>query len=168
MIEITIDDREWKLGEEAIGRIAQGLVDLRNFWPLLGPPFLEWMRLQFSTRGAFSGDPWAPLTLEYAAYKSVKHPGKGILEAEGDLRRAALTPSRTQTPNSVTFTIDKWGAFAGNSALDPGWHQDGTDRMPARPILFGGDDLPARVTMDIEAAAEHYVNDMVRRLGRTS
>jgi hypothetical protein len=165
-VRLTIDADEFELGEDAIRRIGAGLVDLRGFWPLLGPPFLEWMRLQFSSRGAFAGSPWAPLSLAYAAYKSVKYPGRGILVAEGDLRRAALSPRREQTPRTVTFIIDKWGELAGDDRLDPSWHQEGTDRMPARPILFGGDDLPARVKVDLEQAADHYVADLVRRLGR--
>ena len=138
-----------------LNRIAAFLLDLRPFWPKVVPVFIAWMRAQFETEGAFAwGQPWAPLSPSYAAWKAIAHPGKGILIAEGDLRRAASNPIRRATPSSLTLTID-----------DPKLqhHETGTANMPARPLLFG-DPLPIAASAMLDHAVESYVDDLVRRV----
>lgn len=142
--------------EEARRKVAQLLLlvsDLRGFWPLVVPLFTSWMARQFSSEGAFGGQSWAPLSPAYAAYKAQAHPGKTILIAEGDLRQAASRPDRQASPRQLTLTI-----------TDPkvGYHQEGTTKMPARPLLF--DRLPAQAQAELNAAAETYVTGIVRRL----
>jgi hypothetical protein len=68
------------------------------------------------------------------------YPGKGILVATGDMKRAASAPRACVTPTSLTLTID-----------DPKlqYHQDGTDRMPARPLVFG-DPLPPEARAELD------------------
>jgi len=135
-------------------QVAALLLDLRTFWPSVVPLFIGWMRAQFDTQGAFMGDPWAPLSPAYAAWKAIKYPGKPILQAEGDLRQAASSPRRETTPQTLTLTI-----------ADPkaGYHQDGTGRMPARPLVFDIS-APATVQSDIDKAAEDWLDDILRRL----
>lgn len=129
------------------------LADLRPFWPLLVPVFIGWMRDQFSSEGGWGGHQWAPLSPAYAVEKARTHPGRTILIRDGDLRRAASQPRRETTPRTLTLWID-----------DPkaGYHQDGTDRMPARPLIPAV--LPASARRDVDAAAETYVSTLVRRL----
>jgi hypothetical protein len=142
-------------------RLLLALTDLRPFWPMIVPIFVGWMRRQFDTQGSFGGAPWAPLSPAYAAWKSLHYPGRGILYAEGDLRMAASKPRRTVTPRALTLTID-WAAEKGQP-VDLAWHQAGTARMPARPLLF--ETLPTSARLDVEQAADKYVEDLVRRLG---
>lgn len=128
--------------------------DLRTFWPLLVPVFIGWMGAQFSTEGGFGGQAWAPLSPQYAAWKSTHYPGRTILIRDGALRRAASEPRREATPRTLTLWIDDDVA---------GYHQDGTDRMPARPLI--PEPLPQSAIRDIDDAAHEYVSTLVRNLG---
>jgi hypothetical protein len=145
-------------GDEAYRRkLAQlelFLEDLRTFWPLLVPVVGGWMSAQFETEGDWGGQAWAPLSPAYAAEKSQTHPGKSILIRDGNLRRAASQMRREATPRTLTMWID-----------DPtvAYHQDGTDDMPARPLIPSP--LPVSARVDVEVAAQEYVSTLVRRLG---
>ncbi len=130
------------------------LSDLRSLWPSVVPIFIRWLSEQFSTEGAWGGDPWAPLAPSTVAFKQKHFPGRGILYASGDLRRAASRPKRTATPRTLTLSIEDDKA---------GYHQEGTSRMPARPIIPAR--LPMSAQRDLDHAAEEYVSDLVRRLG---
>ncbi len=152
MSEIHIDDG----GNQArFEKLAVFMRDLRPFWPLVVPLVTGWWREQFATEGAFAGDRWAQLSPQYAIRKGLAHPGKGILEATGDMRRAASMPLRSQTPQSLTLTID--------SDVLP-YHQEGTSKMPQRLLVFG-DPLPAGARVELQAVAERYMTDLTRRLG---
>jgi hypothetical protein len=135
-------------------RFAAFLGDLRSFWPLVVPLFIGWMREQFSTEGAFGGQPWTPLSPDYAAAKAVQYPGKGILVASGKMKKAASMPRRIVTPRTLTLSID-------SDYLQ--YHQEGTDRMPKRPLIF--DLLPAPAQAELTEAANIYVRDIAHRLG---
>ncbi len=142
---------------------ASLLLDLRPFWPRVVPLFIGWMREQFATEGDYWGTPWAPLSPEYALRKAAMYPGRGILVAEGDLRRGASMPSRRAGPHSLTLTI-RWRKRRGKRrTLDPAWHQFGTDRMPARPLL--GESLPPDAQKELDLAAEEYVTEMAKMTG---
>ncbi len=143
--------------ESARRKLAQlelFLEDLRPFWPSLVPLFIGWMGAQFSSEGGWGGQQWAPLSPAYAAWKSAAFPGKSILIREGDLRRAASSPRREATSRTLTLWIDDDVA---------GFHQDGTDRMPARPLI--PDPLPPVALREVELAAEEYVSTLIRRIG---
>lgn len=150
-IDVRFDDHG---NQERIQRLAVFLTDLRSFWPLVVPLATGWWRRQFETEGSFGGDRWAALSPDYAAWKSVHHPGKGILEATGDMRRAASRPTRAQTPTSLTLIIE-------DDKLP--YHQDGGGNLPRRPLVFG-EPLPAQAQAELDAVAEHYVTDLLRRV----
>lgn len=135
---------------------AATMVDLRPFWPVVVPVFIRWMREQFQTEGAWGGQKWASLSPDYAAAKAVLYPGRGILIAEGDMRRAASSPSRTATPSSLTLEIS-----------DPKieFHQDGTPNMPARPVVPFI--LPAEAIREVQSLADAYVAESLSRFGLT-
>jgi hypothetical protein len=144
-IEITGDE----LAKRKLAQLALFLSDLRPFWPLVVPLFIGWMRQQFESEGAFGGKPWAPLTASTLAQKGS---GKSILIDTGALRRAASSPRREASPRTLTLTIE-----------DPKieYHQEGTSKMVARPILF--DDLPAAARVELQAVAEGYVRTLAAR-----
>lgn len=151
---IRIDTEGFDKQVHRLEGFAAQMADLRGFWPVLVPVFIRWMREQFATEGAWGGQRWARLSPAYAAAKAVRHPGKGILIAEGDLRQAASRPKRTVTPSSLTLEI-----------VDPKieFHQDGTDRMPARPVVPSL--LPAVAVQEVNELAEIYVTEALSRWG---
>lgn len=154
-------------------RIELLLSDLRPFWPLVVPIVTGWWRMQFETEGGFAGRPWASLSPGYAAWKSYHFGGRKILYGPdhiigdrrlsalrehpdykgGALKRAAASPTVVRTPHTLTMVIN-----------DPKieFHQEGTPTMPARPLVFG-DPLPAAAVAEIDAAADRYVGDFLRR-----
>jgi hypothetical protein len=121
---------------------------------LLVPIFIGWMGEQFASEGGWGGQTWAPLSPAYAVWKSQNYPGRSILIRDGTLRRAASSPRREATPRTLTLWIDDDVA---------GYHQDGTDRMPARPIIPSP--LPAAALRDVSLAATEYVSTLIRRIG---
>lgn len=140
--------------ENALRGFASTMLDLRPFWPLVVPMFIRWMGEQFASEGQWGGEEWAPLSADYAVYKAERFPGKSILIRTGALRRAASSPSRIATPSSLTLSI-----------VDPKieWMQDGTDKMPARPVI--PDSLPVSAEAELEVAAEGYIGEMLARFG---
>lgn len=158
-------DGDTEDAERRLHAFAAAMVDLRPFWPKVVPLFIGWMRKQFETEGVFwLGRPWQPLTPAYAARKAAEHPGRGLLVAEGDLRRGASTPRRTVTPRSITFTID-WPKEANKytAEFDPAWHHLGEGNNPRRPLLSDG--LPPQAMLELENAVDEYVEETARRLG---
>lgn len=140
--------------DRRLGQLAVFMQDLRPFWPLIVPVVTGWWRSQFATEGAFGGKPWARLSPTYAAQKAIRYPGRGILVATGGLKQAASRPQRSQTPTSLTLTIN-------DAKLQ--FHQQGTPRMPARPLVFGGP-LPPLADAEISLAADKYVRDLLNRI----
>lgn len=153
-IDIRYDDH----GSEArIQRLAVFMTDLRSFWPLLVPLATSWWRRQFETEGEFGGDRWAALSPDYAAAKAIRFPGKKILEATGDMRRAASNPRRAVTPTSMTLTID-------DPKLSYHQQEDGpVANLPRRPLVFG-EPLPLAAEHELEQITEHYITDLLRRV----
>jgi len=151
MTDVHVND----FGEQArIEKLAVFLTDLRSFWPLLVPVATGWWRKQFDTEGEFGGERWTSLSPGYEAWKSTHFPGKGILQRTGEMKRAASNPSRAVTPTSLTLTIE--------SDVLP-YHEEGTTNMPQRPLVFG-DPLGAEAQAELDAVAESYVTDLLRRV----
>lgn len=151
-VHITVESDD---AERTLAKAVHIMTDLRNFWPLVVPLFIKWMGRQFATEGGYASGGWAHLSPDYAAWKAVAYPGKGILQATGKLRRAASEPSRTVTPNSLVLTIH-------SDYLK--YHQDGTSNMPARPLIFDGDRMPANARNELEQAAVDYVTKALKAL----
>lgn len=147
--------------DAALRKLTELILDLRPFWPLVVPIFVGWMGKQFDSEGDFFGQQWAPLSEPYATWKMQHYPGKGILSAEGDLRRAATTPERISRPESLVLRIKPYEK--SGKAMDPDWFQSGTDRMPARPLL--ADELPLEAQAELREAANYYIDENARKLG---
>lgn len=137
-----------------IDKLAVFMQDLRPFWPLVVPLVTAWWKLQFESEGAFGGEKWAALSPMYEQRKRMLYPGRKILEATGALRRAASSPSRSVTPTTLTLTIDDPKAE---------FHQQGTSRMPARPLVFG-DPLGAEASRQLQGVADRYIEDLMKRI----
>lgn len=84
---------------------------------------------QFDKQGAYYGALWSPLSPKYGAWKARVRPGKPILEFDGTLRE-----SLTQRPFGIDEITSK--SMTVGTGLDYApYLQNGTKRMPARPIL---------------------------------
>lgn len=166
--------------EAALQRLAELVHDLRPFWPLVVPLFNSWMKRQFESEGQFFGEAWAPLTDQYAAWKMQHYPDKGLLSAEGDLRRAATSPKRKAFPELLVLTIAPYPKTTRSEALtatgrrsrarvktdkiiDPDWFQSGTNRMVARPLL--AEVLPTEANENLRVAADLYIRENAAKLG---
>jgi hypothetical protein len=112
---------------EALGLRMQ---DMEPVFDLFGRYIVEQhIPRQFAAHGTPAR--WAPLSPEYAAWKARHFPGRPILVRSGAMR-AGFTweahPRSLRIINRVT---------AGQRSRTPRWvfHQEGTDHMPARPMV---------------------------------
>lgn len=165
MADWSIETPNLTAVEQALIKLATLMSDLRPFWPVVSRLFVSWMGRQFDSEGAFLTDPWEELSPDYAAWKSQNYPGKPILSLVGPLRKAATSPRRIPTPLTLTLVIEPYehqaltpGGVSG--ILDPEWFQEGTSRMPARPLIFE-EILPAVPMAELTAAMEVYARSMV-------
>ena len=121
-----------------LSRFGQGLSDFTPLWLTLGGLFRQEMAAQFATEGDAGGEHWAPYGGEtapaYELWKAKNYPGRTIGWLTG-----ALMESMTGGPGySEEFTpfIAKFGQADGAAAAEYGpYFNDGTDKMPARPLL---------------------------------
>jgi hypothetical protein len=150
------------LTERELAYLARFLVDLRTFWPILTQRVISWIGEEFDTEGESWAGPWAPLSDAYEEWKSERFPGKGILSMYGDLRRAATSPRREPLPQALTLTIEGYRHRTTGEDIDPAWFQDGTDRMPARPLI--GEHLTPRMEAEVREAADVYVGGILRTI----
>jgi phage gpG-like protein len=110
-------------------------VDARPAFELMADAFGDAETRQFDSEGAYGSGGWAPLSPSYAAWKDRHYPGKPILERSGALRHAL-----TQRPFGIEHIQNHFAEFgiAANASTGPYYgqfHQEGTDKMPARPVV---------------------------------
>jgi len=138
------------LGANAFNAALIGLEsqveDMRPVWESIVPVFREIFREQFDSEGSkgASGQ-WAPLSHPYAEIKAKKWGEQKILHASGKLE-AALTGTTSET---ITDIQKKELAF-GTSLKYARFHQTGTGRMPARPIVALSDTQTRRISKAVQ------------------
>lgn len=120
----------------ALTRVARALQDWSPAMKALSEDFREIESEQFATEGGYSGG-WAPLSRAYSAWKEYAHPGAPILVLSGRLKGAALKPKVAVTSAGLKIEVS-----------DPKirYHQFGTSRMPARPVVVFNAIVAARWT----------------------
>jgi phage virion morphogenesis protein len=142
---------EFKLNE--IDKLARKI----NSWALsgdqrksllhsLGVEVKEQTLERFDLEEDPEGDPWKAITEAYKIRKGLTSSG-GILEREGDLKITLTVQDHDE--NSVTIFSPKEYS---------GFHQIGTNKMPARPF-FG---LSTDNIDDLESMIERFLNNHVR------
>jgi len=140
---------------DALQAVTHGTEDLRPFWPVVARLWGDWMRRQYASEGGWGGRRWAPLAPATVAEKAAAGFGaRGILVRTGEMRNASTAPRRMIAARSLTLVIEDEKAP---------YHQGGTSRMPARPII--PEPLPASAEDDVERAAEDYIDDLLARWG---
>lgn len=80
-----------------IERYSNATKDFRPVWQQIRDNFLVIERQQFISQGSRSGSTWAPLSLNYLAWKNKYFPGKPILQLTGALIEQMTTDAGLQT-----------------------------------------------------------------------
>lgn len=111
-----------------LDRFSENVVDGRDIFDAMADAFASTQEQNFKSSGAVYGG-WAPLSPRYAAWKAAAYPGAPILTREGHLRR-----SLTQRPLGVE-DIAARRMVIGTDISYAGYHQKGTSKMPARPMI---------------------------------
>jgi phage gpG-like protein len=128
--------------------IKRRMKDLRPVWPKANASLKAYMIANFTSQGLPSGG-WAPLDAEYGSWKIRNYPGSPMLVKEGGLfSKIAQGPDVDGNLRSATFS------FAGEI---PKFHQYGTTKMPARPIIFASEEW----TEDVAQMIADYIVDGV-------
>ena len=111
-----------------IERLSENLTDGFD-WESLAPTVAEAVDNIFASEGRGQ---WPQLSEAYARWKAKNYPGKGILELTGAYRTAVTQIGSAHnvletTDNSLTYGVE---------GLDyPVFHESGTNRLPARPVI---------------------------------
>lgn len=105
------------------------LDDSEPVFQKMADQFGKTMTAQFRKQGGHTGPQWAPLAPGYAKWKQMHFPGKPILQLTGLLRSSLV-----KRPFGVDEVWDK-GMVVGTAVEYATYHQNGTDKMPARPII---------------------------------
>lgn len=129
-ISITIDDREITL---RFPKWARRLEDLRRFWTdFFAPQFFIDVQRNFNTEGSFVGG-WRALSPRYAAWKLRHYGRKPILVRTGRMKRSFVYGG----PGNY-IRAWKLRMALGSTVEYTKYHQAGTERMPARPVIWLG------------------------------
>lgn len=124
------------LGDDQIDRtllrFELGAADASPAFDAMGDSLRLAELKQFKSEGGYGSGGWAPLSPAYAAAKRRRWGKKPILQASG-----LLKTSLTTRPFPVDVVEAHFAVF-GTDLDYAGYHQAGTDRMPARPVI----DLP--------------------------
>lgn len=128
-------------GRDALSRVLQDISDdVQNWRPALEQMAADFYQTQgnvFQNEGSFEGlSGWPPLSPQYAIWKSNNYAGRPMLVLTGRLRAALTTPGapgsiKQLDDRNLTLGVDVPVGSYNLARL----HQDGTSRMPARPVL---------------------------------
>ena len=133
LVTVDIDN------DEAQDRLQAMRDRAKNLKPVLrwaGEKLERAYSANFSTMGSFSAramlkGAWPPLSPAYAAWKTSRFPGAPMLVRSGALFKEVTTIS--SNPASSMGDMEAEFAVVGKV---PKFHQYGTERMPARKIIF--------------------------------
>jgi len=121
-IQIKIEGEKKVL--RSLSRADDSIKNWRKEMKELGGFLLEvYSEDVFESEGQVIGEKWRNLNTPYKDFKRIKYPGRGTLEASGEMRNA--------------FRADSGRTFAllTNPTEYLGFHQRGTRKMPKR-IIF--------------------------------
>lgn len=126
-------------GEEQVrrgfSRFADDVKDLRPAFREIVNDFAEISGKQFSTEGRYGSGGWAPLSAEYAKWKTKHYPSRPILVLSGRLRESMI--GSNETIRDIQHLTLRMGSKVPYAL----YHQEGTKYMPARkPIQLTDDD----------------------------
>jgi len=113
----------------AINRYADVVKDFRPVWKQVKADFVRIETEQFDSQGGRSGAAWAPLSLNYAAWKAKYFPGQTTLKLTG-LMFSQMTSGLQTTSLPMKLVMGPTVNYAGI-------HQQGSPatRLPARKLV---------------------------------
>jgi phage gpG-like protein len=149
VVRITIDS----LGQEVVAReilrpLGRRASDLRPAMDAALDIIRDAEGRQFDTQGADGSGGWAPLADSTVQRKARAGLDPRILHATGDLVASVTTDSGDNIGISRKDGLD-----FGTTLPYAGFHQTGTGRMPARPVV----QLPERDRRQIMKVAQRYL-----------
>jgi len=104
--------------------------DMRPVWPNVLGVVRRQLLDSFRTEGGSGRDGrWAPLSEPYRTRKALRFPGTKTLERTGRLRESLVRDG-----GDAIVIEDPRFLFVGSRVPYAGFHQEGTSRMPRRPI----------------------------------
>lgn len=130
------------------GAFRRGLDSYRDLWERIKPVL---SRIE-QERWDNEGPGWAALAQSTLEQKSRRGYPSDILVATGDLRDSLVDPSRAAREEGRALVWATDVPYAG-------YHQDGTTRMPARPII----EIDVAERRDLEREVVAWVNDVARK-----
>ncbi len=128
---VTIDGRE--RSRRAFQTLNETVRDFREAWPEIHMYFLRATLEQFEAQGSRGGAQWQPLSENYGKWKARKYPGKPILVKTERLRRSFSLGG--QKGGDQVYEAQPLSLTMGTAVPYARYHQRGTARMAARPIL---------------------------------
>lgn len=139
-------------GEEPLGlRLEEIGARLHDMQPVLDEYGRYLVNTHIPAQFAALGTParWAPLSLRYARWKALHHPGQPLLVRTGAMKAGFHWNSGPRSLRIVNRIR------AGQSGGEPRWqyHQWGTAQLPARPVI----QLTNKDRRRLQELAEEYI-----------
>ena len=119
--DTTVYSRAFQMMERQAANLT---VPLRE----IGGMLLADVGEQFASEGGWGGSSWAPLSDRYSVWKEMHYPGMPLLVATGAMRSAMLDPASSLDVGPHRLVYEPHSDIAI-------YHQDGTEVMPARPMI---------------------------------
>lgn len=127
MYKIRLDTSQFK---SRLKEDRKKLRDLKPFFLKEGSDIVyREIRKVFLNEGYGS---WSALSPKYAAWKSRFYPGKTILRRDDTYFQAATGPNASDSFREATASRLRIGVTGPEYAI---YHEEGTQRMPARPVF---------------------------------
>ena len=137
---------------DRLRRLERRVEDPRDVMAVIGADLMERVEEGFENEHDPYGQPWKPLAPATLKRRRAGGVGAKILQDTGVMRR------------SLNYRVAGRNAVAvGFSDKKAPWHQDGTDRIPARPMLPwrrgpGGVQLPPSWLHGIMTTLEDFLD----------
>lgn len=145
-IKIKIDIEGIDDTVDYLDGVKKRMKDYRPVWPSVNKSLKTYMIENFTAQGLPSGG-WKPLAPEYASWKQTRFPGSPLLVQNGNLFQKVASGPKLDGGHRVAHF-----SFTGKIAR---FHQYGTSKMPARPILF----TPEIWADEVQDAISNYIMD---------
>jgi len=130
-LSVEIDGREQTT--RAFQTVNETIRDFSPVWPEIHMYFLRANVEHFESLGSRGGAQWTPLSAPYAKWKAKKYPGKPILVATERLKRSLSLAG--QKGGDQVYEETALSLTMGTAVPYARYHQRGTKRMAARPVL---------------------------------
>jgi phage gpG-like protein len=127
MPTLTVDDTGL---QNMIRGATAAFRDLSPVWLEIRKIYMDFIKEHFNSQGSYTGEPWQPLSPNYAAWKAAHMPGAGILRGLSDNLYGSLTSiGHAQT---IFRSTPLWMEY-GTSVFYARIHQTGSIRVQGRP-----------------------------------